>query len=129
MKYILAVLALSLSSTALADGDWYEMKKSKGSKLTSKLEIKIGSFESVDIGAYKNLSIIARLTESNNAISLVKLQVKDSDCAKKYGTMYTLEFNGTIVTSSSFAFGGGNTGSQLAELICDINTDRVKGSI
>jgi hypothetical protein len=129
MKYILAVLALALSSTALADGDWYEMKKSKGNKLTSKLELKIGSFESVDIGAYKNLSIIARLTESNNAVTLVKLSVKDSDCAKKYGTMYTTEFNGTPITNSSFAFGGGNTGSTLAELICDINNERVKGSI
>lgn len=121
MKYILAILLLTSTSSALADSEWFEIKQTEANKSGGKLEIKVGSFEISKAGHYKYRSALARLTESNNQISLIKLSVKDLDCAKKYGTIYMNELNGASITTASFIFNGGNIASWLAEMICSVN--------
>jgi hypothetical protein len=124
MKLILAILGFT-AVTAYAGDTWLDITAADA---TDKMQIKVDSFEVTKKASDKQLSLIFK-TIFDNKQSFYKATVNQSECVKKYGMLRAYKFDGKLFFETSFTFDGGNTGSMLAELICGVYQDQIKGNI
>jgi hypothetical protein len=119
-SFILSLFLFCVCGVAAADDGWTFV--TQGTHGNNKLYIKNGSCY---VDAYTNdhvdfIRCVDRMEFSDHTISVATVEVTLPSCRTQVGTLITREFNGTVITRQSVAFGGGNVGSVEFETLCAI---------
>ncbi|MFV3380353.1 MULTISPECIES: hypothetical protein [Pseudomonas] len=122
---LVSAIALFLSFSASAGGDWISLDESKEG---FKWEAKPGSFEFSTNRNKVSIAVIAgRVVSSKSSdIDLYKWYVSAADCSKKMGKLVSLGVDGEYQFDNDFMYGSGNVASSIAEFICAVADHNLK---
>lgn len=136
MKNIKLIALCSILSGFFASSNSFAQNNNSGFILLSQNSKQSSFYLKVNSEAYDythkidNYPIfggVFKIENIDKSIDFYKLYVSRKDCLNGYGSLYRFELDGQYASATSFVFDGGNSGSELAWVLCRMgypNTDK-----
>ena len=118
IRVIILFVLLLYTSLGLANDDWIEGPFSDEYAYS----YQSGSFAIIEnkLGAEVAIIVSRLIDKKTKQITLGKLYVATSDCAKKSGKIVSLNLDGVYLFENDFIHGAGSLASANAEFICAV---------